>query len=215
VHSKLALHLVECIVAVFVIYEPFGNVPILLTLTGHMNKAARNSVILRSSITALITMLLFAVSGQLIFEFFQITLGAFRIAGGILLFIISLSMLYGERSKSRLTEAEANDASAKDDPAITPLGIPMMSGPGTIATVIGLMDQSRGWDQKGLVLISIVVVVFAGWIIYRLATALMHKLGPSGLKILTRLMGLILAVIAVQFVINGAHDALPQILARP
>ena len=213
-HNQLLLHLVECVIAVFVIYEPFGNVPILLSLTGNMSKKARNRVVLRSSLTALIAMLLFAVAGQLIFDFFQITLGAFRIAGGILLFIISLSMLYGERSKSRLTDAEENDASAKDDPTITPLGIPMMAGPGAIATVVGLMDQSRGWEQKSMVLAAIVLVVFAGWIIFRFATGLMHKVGQSGLKILTRLMGLILAVIAVQFVINGLHDALPQILGR-
>ncbi len=213
-HSKLVLHLVECLIAVFVIYEPFGNVPIVISLTSNMTKKARNSVILRSSLTAVVTMLLFAVCGQLIFDFFQITLGAFRIAGGILLFIISLSMVYGERSKSRMTEDEQTQAGTKEDPAVTPLGIPMMSGPGTIATVIGLMDQSRGWEMKGMVLVAIVIVVFVGWIIFRFSTALMHKIGSGGLNILTRLMGLILAVIAVQFVINGIGDALPQILKR-
>jgi len=209
---KLLIFLFQCTMAIFVILNPFGNVPIVLSLTSGLTPAERKSVVLRSSLTALIILLLFALAGQFIFDIFHITIGAFRIAGGILLFIICLSMTRGELPKSKITPQETEEASSKADVAITPLGTPMMAGPGSIATVIGLMDQARNWNYKGMVLLSIPIAVLVGYILLRFGSFLMSKMGPAGLRVVTRMMGLILAVIAVQFVILGIRDALPQIL---
>jgi len=209
------LFLIQCIIAIFVILNPFGNIPLVLSFTSGSDRSRRNHVILRSSITALIILFIFALIGQFLFNLFHITIGAFRIAGGILLFTISLSMLYGERSKAKITSDEVAEATTKEDVAVTPLGIPLMAGPGAIATVISLMDQAHHWwPDKILVLFSIPLAVIVGYYVLRLGSPIMTLVGESGLRVTTRIMGLILAVIAVQFVINGVHDALPQILHR-
>ena len=204
--------LLKCVIAIFVILNPFGNVPILLSLTQGLSAESRRSVVARSSITALGILLAFALAGQFIFDLFHITIGAFRIAGGILLFVISLSMLYGEHSGTKITPKEQAAAAQKADVAVSPMGTPMMAGPGTIVTVMSLMDQAKHWSDKSLVLLAIPIAIGVGYLILRLGPPLMLRLGEGGLRVMTRMMGLVLAVIAVQFVLNGVHDALPQIL---
>jgi multiple antibiotic resistance protein len=203
---------VKAAVAIFVILSPFSNIPVVVGLTRGMDSRSSNRVVLRAHVTALFIALAFAVAGELIFQFFQITIGAFRIAGGILLFILSLSMLYGETPKSKLSDKDQEEAQGKEDVAITPLGTPMIAGPGTIATIMSVMDQAKGWDQKGITLAAVPVAVAASYLCIRLGAPLTARVGAMGLRVLTRMMGLILAVMAVQFVINGLRDALPQIL---
>jgi multiple antibiotic resistance protein len=212
-HAGLSF-LIKCVIAIFVILNPFGNVPILLSLTQGQTPEARRRVVMKSSVTALVILLLFALAGQFIFDMFHITIGAFRIAGGIMLFIICRPMLYGEQSGTKITPKEQADAAVKSEVSITPMGTPMMAGPGTIVTVISLMDQASKWNEKSLVLLSIPIAVGLMYLILRLGAPLMMKLGEGGLRVMTRMMGLMLAVIAVQFVINGVHDALPQILGK-
>lgn len=209
------LFLLQCCIAIFVILNPFGNIPLVLSFTSGMDAAKRKNVVIRSSITAFVILALFALAGQFLFNLFHITIGAFRIAGGILLFVISLSMLYGERSKAKITQEEVAEAGGKDDIAVTPLGIPLMAGPGAIATVISLMDQAKHWwPEKCLVITAIPLAILVGYYVIRLGSPIMGLVGESGLRVMTRIMGLILAVLAVQFVINGVHDALPQILHK-
>lgn len=200
------------VIALFVILSPFSNIPIFLSFTSSMEAKERFGVLRRASVTAFVILLTFALAGQVLFDFFNITMGAFRVAGGILLFMISISMLYGEQSRVKLTLTEKEEAKSQDDVAITPLGIPMMAGPGAIATVISLMGDAPLWSDKGLVIASIPLAVGASWLVIRLGVPLMKLVGVNGLRVMTRLMGLILAVIAVQFVINGLRDALPQVL---
>jgi multiple antibiotic resistance protein len=212
--AALLVFLLKSAIAVFVIYNPFGAIPVLMSVTPNLSPAERSRVIFRASATALGILLVFAVAGQMVFNFFHITIGAFRIAGGILLLIISISMLYGETPKSKITEAEKTEAQTKEDVAITPLGTPMMAGPGTIVTVISLMDQAQPWGEKAMVLLALPITIAVSYLVLVYGAKLVTKIGESGLRVMTRMMGLILAVIAVQFVINGLHDALPQILGK-
>lgn len=212
-HDLLLAYL-KAVLAVFVILSPFSNIPIVVSLTDGMDAARRNHIVNRAHLMALGVCVAFGVAGELIFQFFNITIGAFRIAGGILLFIMSQSMLYGESPRQKISPQDEAEARAKADVAITPLGTPMIAGPGTIATVMSLMDQARGWSEKSLTLAALPAAVFASWVLVRFGAPLTVRLGPMGLRVLTRMMGLILAVIAVQFIINGAHDALPQILRK-
>lgn len=141
-------------------------------------------------------------------------LGAFRIAGGILLFSIAMNMLYAQRSGARITSAEEQRESGKEDVSIIPLAIPLLSGPGAITTVVVLKKQSRGIFEDLTIVLSIVIVCLISYFIFKRAEAVINRLGETGLRVFARLMGLILAVIAVQFVINGIRDVLPQILGK-
>lgn len=208
---ELVLLLIQCLVSIFAILNPFGTVPVLLTLTSDLDESQRKRVVLKASVTALCILLVFAIGGHFVFSLFHITLGAFRIAGGLLLFMISLSMLYGQQPRSKITQKEQEAAAEMEDVAISPLGIPMIAGPGTIATVMSLMDQTPDMASKGVVLIAIPMAVGIGYVILRSGTGLMKLLGPVGLTVMTRIMGLMLAVIAVQFVINGLYDAFPKL----
>ncbi len=210
----VGIFFIQCLVAVFVILDPFGNVPILMSLTPAMDDAGRRRVLIRASVTALVILLGFSITGQFIFHLFDVTIGAFRIAGGLLLFWISLTMLYGEHPRSKITREEKDRAAQTDDVAITPMGVPMMAGPGAIAAVISLMDQAPSTLYKSVVLVAIPLAVLGHYAFVRLGAPMMRVIGENGLRVLTRLMGLILAVMAVQFVLNGLHDALPQILGR-
>ncbi|HPQ70357.1 MAG TPA: MarC family protein [bacterium] len=208
------LFLLKATIAIFVILNPFGNVPVLFSLTPDLDKTGRRTVITKASLTALFVLLLFAVTGQLVFDFFHITIGAFRIAGGALLFIISISMLWGEMPRTKITEKEKAVALEKETVAVTPMGVPMIAGPGSIVTVISLMDQAANWTERSAVLGAVPLAIVAGYFVLLAGSLLMSRVGEGGLRVMTRMMGLILAVIAVQFMINGLHDALPQILGK-
>ncbi|MBZ0271823.1 MarC family protein [bacterium] len=204
--------LAKCVVPIFVIMDPFGNVPIVLGLTPHMSPAERRAVLRRASLTAFAILFGFAIAGQLILAGFGVTIGAFRIAGGVLLFLVSLSMLYGESSPTK--RFHAPQAPESEDVSVTPIGTPLLAGPATIVSVMSLMDEARGLGEIALVLAAIPIAVGASHALLVLGDRMLARLGRNGMKVLARLMGLVLAVLAVQFIINGARDALPFILSR-
>ena len=133
-------------------------------------------------------------------------LPAFQIAGSVLLLRIALDMLYAKRSAAQETREETEAGATKDDVAITPLGVPMLAGPGGISTSLILMNQAQGWEQRTALLLSIVVVSFASYLVLRLSVYGARWLNPSAIKLITRLMGLLLAAIAVQFALNGLEQ---------
>ena len=150
--------------------------------------------------------ILFAATGKLLFRVMGITLPAFQIAGSILLLRISLDMLYGKRSPAKETEEEVAAGAAKDDIAITPLGVPMLVGPGSISTALILLNQASGAAQVAVLFGSIALVCFASYWVFWLAVRGAHYLNPLALKLVTRIFGLLLASVAVQFIINGLEQ---------
>lgn len=159
----------------------------------------------RAAWTSFVVLTVFAFTGGIIFKIFGITVPAFKIAGGILLFLIAPEMLRGQRSETQEVSAEREEGEAKDDFGITPLGVPMLAGPGAISAVMVLMGQSKIWWQALPILLSIGVTSISSFYILTGAIQLQRQLG-EGIRILTRLMGLVLAAMAVQFVINGISD---------
>jgi len=208
------IYFAKCVVAVFAIVNPVGILPLVLPFVVEMPADQRRRTIRKGAWTSFFVLIGAAVTGQLIFDLFDITLGALRIAGGIFLFILAIPMLYGEHSKAKMSSDEREQGTQKEDPAITPIGIPLISGPGAISTVMSLMEESKTIPEKGLVLGAIFVTIIASYWILRYGFSVAKLFGENGLRVMTRIMGLILAVIAVQFVINGVGDVLPQILAR-
>lgn len=193
--------------SVLFIVDPIAVIPTYLVITSGETPAERARTALRACVAAAVLLSVFAAAGRYIFELFGITLPAFRIAGGFILWLVAMDMLRGQRTTQE-TPAEIVEGQEKDDVAVTPLAMPMLAGPGAISTVMVLAGQARGPSQGVVVYGSIVLTAFACWISLRLGDRLMARLGRTGIRILTRLMGLLLAAVAVQFVITGVSDAM-------
>ena len=190
----------------------FTAVPTFLGLVGTHPRDEQKSTALRASTTCFVVLMAFALAGNLIFAFFGITLSAFKIAGGILLFGVGLDMMRAKRSDTRATREEAADAESKEDVAVIPLGVPLLSGPGAIATVMVLEGKARGLAESLSVFAGIGAVSLLTFFTLRSAPLVAHALGRTGINVVGRLMGLILAAIATQFVVDGLHDAFPHLL---
>ena len=150
---------------------------------------------------------LFAAAGQAIMRFFGFTLPALQIAGGVLLFVIALQMLQARVSPQRITQRDQDAAIEQDDVALVPLAVPLMSGPGSITATMILMAQAETPARIAAVLVSIALTAAIAYVLFTVAPAVTRRLRVTGIGVLTRLMGLILAIIAVQFVIDGIKDA--------
>lgn len=199
-------------ISLFVIVNPFSTVPVFLAITVGESAAERTRSARLACIVATGIMLFFALAGQYVFSVLGITLPAFEIAGGILLFAIAFDMLRLPDVRARLTPEERDVATEKEDVAITPLAMPLLCGPGGITTVIILQSQAANLMQTLVVVGSVPLVYFACFLVLRLSARRADWLNPFALRILRRLMGLLFAAIAVQFIVNGI-DALPFISA--
>ena len=196
---------------IFFIVDPLGNAPVFLTLTGSRSAAERNRTALRASLVTFLILLIFAFVGEWILKLLRVTISSFQIAGGILIFIIALSMLQARRSRAKSTPQEEQLKNEGEDVAIFPLAIPMLSGPAAITTVMVLINLSTSITQRLLVVLAIFLTCLFTYLILRVSGRVLNLLGQTGINVLTRLMGLLLAVISVQFVIDGIREAFLQI----
>jgi multiple antibiotic resistance protein len=200
--------------AVFFVVDPIGVVPIFIGLTEGNTDAKKRATARKAAVAATLTLLVFAAAGGLIFRAFGITIGAFQIAGGVLLFRTALDMMHA-RHDVRLRPDEQHEGELRDDIGLIPLTIPLLAGPGAIATVMVVTSNAAGRPAY-LLAVFLIVIATGGltWVLLRSAVAVAHRLGTTGLNAVTRIMGLLLAAVAVQFAVNGFHDVLPQILAK-
>lgn len=200
--------------SVLFIVDPIAVIPTYLVITQGQTTAQRKHTAGRACIAAAILLVVFSLAGSRIFSVFGITMPAFRIAGGLILWLVAMDMLHGARSTQE-GSAEIAEGQAKEDVALTPLAMPMLAGPGAISTVMVLSGQARDTGRTIIVYGSIVVTLFLSWITLRLAERLVLRMGQTGIRVMTRIMGLLLAAIAVQFIITGAREALgPLTLPR-
>jgi multiple antibiotic resistance protein len=188
--------------SLFALVDPIAAVPTFLVMTSH-DTGRRRHMAARASWTCFLVLAIFAVAGPLIFEMFGITLPAFRIAGGIILGLIGLDMLRARRSATKETPGEAVEGAEKDDVGITPLGVPMLAGPGAMSSVTVLMAQNPDWTHRGIVIAAIATASVASYLLLAAADRVGAYLHETGIRILARLMGLLLTAIAVQFVVDG------------
>ncbi|MFT5787870.1 MAG: multiple antibiotic resistance protein [Ascidiaceihabitans sp.] len=196
--------LITAFVTMFVVIDPIGLAPLFVALTQGMSASARRKIAFRSCGIAILLLIMFALLGEAVLEFIGISMPAFRIAGGILLFITALDMLFERRTKRREDQAEDEDNS--DDPSVFPLAIPLIAGPGAIASVILLTGQRPGAEGLAMVLGVTAAVVILVMLLF-LASGLLEKaLGKTGITVVTRLLGMLLAALSVQFVLDGLRD---------
>ncbi len=202
--------------AVFVVVDPFAAIPFFLSLTAGEPPEARRRIALRAATACWAILTLFAVAGAVVFRVLGITLGAFKIAGGVLLLIMAVDMLRTRASEARITEGEVEHGRAQDDVAIVPLATPLLAGPGSIATVVVLMGRARSvhvWHAVA-VLVAVAATAALAHLILAGATRIDRVLGRTGLAILQRVAGLLLAAIAIQFMIDGIGESLPGLVNR-
>ena len=204
--DELSRFALVTLTAVLFIVDPIAVVPTYLVITQDETAAERRSTALRACIAMTLLLLLFAATGTGLFRAFGITLPAFRTAGGLILWFVAMDMLRGERRTQEGRE-EVIEGQAKEDVALTPLAIPMLAGPGAISTVIVLANEARGAAHGLVVYGAIIVTGVVSYLTLRLGEPLLVRLGKTGIKVVTRVMGLLLAAVAVQFVLSGVKEA--------
>ncbi|MBI4510138.1 MAG: NAAT family transporter [Deltaproteobacteria bacterium] len=202
--------------AVFFVVDPLAAIPIFLTITSGDLTEAKKRIAARTSLAVLITLTTFALAGGLIFKAFGISLGAFKIAGGLMIFLMAVDMMRAQPSPTRSTAEEQEESVNKDDVAIVPMAIPMLSGPGAIATVMVLMSRAA-WKpvQVVSVFFAIASTALATWLLLRASAHAERVLSKTTIRVVERIMGLLLAAIAVEFVIGGLRDLLPTMQGHP
>lgn len=194
----------------FAIINPLGVMPVFMTMTADISEKQRQRTALKAVTTAFITLMLFAFAGQLLFKFFGISVNGFRIVGGIIFFIMGYDLLQARISKIRMDEEMVKKY--VDDISITPLGIPIIAGPGAITNSIVLMEDSATFELKFILILTIIITLFLTWIVLLSSGKLLSIIGPTGNKIMMKLMGLIMMVIAVEFFFAGLKPIVIDIL---
>jgi multiple antibiotic resistance protein len=188
-------------VTLFTMVNPLPVVPIFLSMTSKLAPAEARRVALKATTTALVVMAIFAIGGRFIFQFFNISTDSMRIVGGVLFFLIGFEMLQARPTRTK--HDDESTAEYVEDIAITPLGTPMLSGPGTITSVILLMNESSTLVERVELFVVMVLIAAATYLILVNGQRILARIGSSGNKVLTRLMGLIVMVIAVESFFAG------------
>jgi len=200
------------LVSLLTILTPFTVLPVYVSLTADMPDAARRRALLKTLGTVLATLLFFQWTGMYLFRILGIELPSFQIAGGLIIASIAWSMLHANPSRIQSTRTEDEEGMEKEDFSVVPLAIPMLSGPGAITTVILLSQQQQriagDLSLSALILLATLIL----YPVFRLAHPIFARLGVSGTRILTRVMGMLLLAIAIEFVVQGIIHSLPPVL---
>ncbi len=206
--SSLFPFFVTAFVSLFAIVDAIGNTPMFLLITPHNTHAERVRMAKKGAVAVFIILIVFAFLGNRIFQFFGITIDAFRIAGGLILLKIALDMVEAKSLRTRHTPEEDQEGLAREDVAIIPLAMPMLSGPGAISTVIVLTTQATSAGMMGALAAAIGLNAVLVYLILRSSVQIVALFKEIGMRILTRILGIILASIAMQFILTGLQNAL-------
>jgi len=206
--DSLIGHSITVFLAFFAVMNPIANAAAFVGLTGDQDNASRKQTAIRSILTAFCIILFFCILGKAIFELFGITLPALRITGGVLIFLVGFHMLQGQPSKMHVPQEGRAERDPTEEPnvAISPLAIPILAGPGTIATAINY-SATGSYVQSAITIAAFSVLCVITFVAFLSGDRLIRILGRSGMDVVTRLMGLILAVVGTQMLIQGIHDA--------
>lgn len=202
---------VSAVISIFVMSDPFGNIPIFLGLTGGMSGGERRYVITKASVVATIILVVFAIVGQPAMTLLGISLNSLSIAGGILLLLIALDMLMStglHAKKTDSTEHQVQEESG-DSVAITPMATPLIVGPGVMTATVVFMNKSSGMIDQVLVIVAVLIAMIGSWIVVVNSDLLYSILHKDGTRVLTKVMGIVLAAIATEMMITGLLNAFP------
>ncbi|MGB9032167.1 MAG: MarC family protein [Acidobacteriaceae bacterium] len=192
--------------SIFFLVDPFAAIPSFIAITSGVEPARRGRMARKAALTCFIVLMSFALAGKYIFSLFGIKLPAFEIAGGLILMLIGIDMMEARRSPTQESQDETEEAAAKEDAGIVPLGIPMLAGPGAISSVMVLVGQAPNHWQMLSILGSITITAFISYLVLAGADHVRRFLGETGIRVLVRIMGLLLVALAMQFFVNGLTD---------
>ena len=194
----------------FTLINPLGTMPIFMTMTKDIDQIHRTKIAKKASIVSFITILIFAFSGQLLFNFFGISVNSFRIVGGVIFFLMGMDML-----QARLGRVKVKDSEIKtyvNDISITPLAIPMICGPGALTNAIVMMEDANNFEKKIVLIFAIFLVMILTYLILYSSSRIIKVLGETGINVMMRLMGLIVMVIAVEFFFSGLKPIIIEMM---
>lgn len=196
--------IISAFVTFFTIIDPVGLAPVVIGLTANLTDAQRKTIVTRATVISAVIITFFAVVGRFLLDRLGIQLYAFDMAGGALLFLVAVDMLFGRPSGTRETKAEADEAMTREDVSIFPLAIPMIAGPGTIATTILYVDLATPHPLDLLaVAAAIICSLLTAWLVMRSSLILVRFFGRTGIMVVSRILGILLAALALQFILNG------------
>jgi multiple antibiotic resistance protein len=204
---------VKMFIGLLAIINPFGVIPIFISMTTDQSSVQRSKTINMVAVGVIIILLVALFFGELVLDFFGITIASFRVGGGILILLMAIAMLHAKTSYIRQTEEEADESIEKESVAIVPLAMPLLAGPGAISTVILMAHKSSGVAHYMITALGIMLLGLVIWGVLRLSPWIATRIGATGINIFTRIMGLILAAIAVEFIANGIQGLFPILAA--
>jgi multiple antibiotic resistance protein len=207
--TELALFIPTVFLGFFAMLNPIGNTPVFLSMVGEADGTIIRKVAFRAVLTAFVIITIFSLFGHLIFRMFGITLPAFQVAGGIIVFFIGYNLLQGKVSGAQHTKIQVTLRSY-EDMAISPLGIPLLAGPGTISTAMNFVGEGKSFLYTILIVLIFALVCGLTYLMFILSKRIADRLSPSIIKVISRIMGLVLAVIAVQMFINGVFNVIKE-----
>jgi len=194
----------------FTLINPLGVMPIFMTMTQDLDEQARRKTARKAVIASTLTIVLFAFSGQLLFRFFGISVDAFRIVGGVIFFLMGMDMLQARLGRVKVGKSEVK--AYVNDISITPLAIPMIAGPGSLTNAIVLMEDAKSLEFKVILIVGVLLIMSMTYLVLISSGKIINWLGETGNKVLMRLMGLIVMVIAVEFFLSGLKPIIIDIL---
>jgi multiple antibiotic resistance protein len=201
---------VTSFVSLFVIVDAIGIVPIFISLLQRFDEGESKGIVKKAVLVACASLIVVTLTGNLFFRVLGIELYSFKIAGGILLTIVSLEMLYGRKTKTQSSEDEEGQYAEREEISIIPLAIPLLTGPGAFTTGIVLFDKAGTSFNRVMLILTIVLVFFISYLILSQSRAVFRYLGRTGTLVAMRIMGLMLLSLAVQFVVEGLGEAFPR-----
>ncbi len=199
----------KSLAALLSIVNPVGAIPVFIKLTDSQTRVERDRTSLRSAVTTGLVLLVSLALGEAVLAFFGITIASFRVGGGILIMMVAISMLNAQTSQTKHTEEEVRDSMERDTVAVIPLGIPLLAGPGAISTIILNAQRYSSLTHYLILCAEILLVALSVWLSLRSASVISGLLGRTGINIVTRIMGLIMTAVGVEFIAAGMKELFP------
>lgn len=196
-------------IGLIAILNPIGVIPIFINLTQQQTPTERRQTAFLTGSSVGTVLLISLLAGEFILNIFGISIGSFRVGGGILILLMAISMMQATMSPTRQTPEEARESVLKEQVAVVPLAIPLLAGPGAISTIILYANRSTEWLHYVILTAGILLVALFVWMIFRLAEPVSNRLGRTGINVVTRIMGLIMAAIGVEFMASGMKALFP------
>ncbi len=209
--ATMELEIAKIFIALLVLVNPLGAIPIFISLTPNANQLERKRIAKTTTLAVAVVLCLFAVVGETLLHFLGISIGSFQVGGGMLVMLIAIALMNAQPAPTKTTKEEQSEAEAKTNIAVVPMAIPLLTGPGTISTVIIYASTAHSWVQVVYLLISSLLVAITCYGALVLASPISRLLGQTGINIVNRVMGMLLAAVSVEIIVDGLYRLFPQL----